>query len=102
GDRRDLADDADGVRVVLHARAADGETMSSAPRSSGARRLSPGRIAQWVAIGFALFWSLAPIYWMLSTSFKTELEATRLVPTLWPEAPTVANYVGLAGTSLPF
>jgi ABC-type glycerol-3-phosphate transport system permease component len=76
--------------------------MSSPAQPSSARRFSPGRIAQWVAIGFALFWSLAPIYWMLSTSFKTELEATRLTPTLWPEAPTVANYVGLAGTSLPF
>ncbi len=76
--------------------------MSSPAQPSSARRFSPGRIAQWVAIGVALFWSLAPIYWMLSTSFKTELEATRLVPTLWPEAPTVANYVGLAGTSLPF
>src|SRR5690606_34852213 len=49
-----------------------------------------------------LFWSLAPIYWMLSTSLKTELEATRLHPTLWPEAPTFANYIGLTGTSLPF
>jgi len=76
--------------------------MSSAAQPKSARRFSPGRIAQWVAIGFALFWSLAPIYWMLSTSFKTELEATRLIPTLWPEAPTLANYVGLAGTSLPF
>jgi len=76
--------------------------MNPPAQPSSARRVSPGRVAQWVAIGFALFWSLAPIYWMLSTSFKTELEATRLVPTLWPEAPTVANYVGLAGTSLPF
>lgn len=76
--------------------------MNPPAQPSSARRVSPGRVAQWVAIGFALFWSLAPIYWMLSTSFKTELEATRLAPTLWPEAPTVANYVGLAGTSLPF
>ena len=61
-----------------------------------------GRIVQYLAIGFALLWSLAPVYWMLSTSFKTELEATRLDPTLWPHEPTLANYAGLAGSTLPF
>jgi multiple sugar transport system permease protein len=76
--------------------------MNPASKASGAAWLAPANLARWVAIGFALVWSLAPIYWMLSTSFKTELEATRLDPTLWPEAATMANYVGLAGTSLPF
>jgi ABC-type glycerol-3-phosphate transport system permease component len=76
--------------------------MTQATHSSTAERMSLGTIIRWIAIGFALFWSLAPIYWMLSTSLKTELEATRLEPTLWPEAPTVANYFGLAGASLPF
>jgi multiple sugar transport system permease protein len=61
-----------------------------------------GRIVQLGAIGVALLWSLAPVYWMLVTSFKTELEATRLDPTLWPVAPTLSNYAGLAGKSLPF
>jgi multiple sugar transport system permease protein len=61
-----------------------------------------GKMVQMLAIGFALVWSLAPIYWMLSTSLKTELEATRLDPTLWPHEPTFANYIGLTGASLPF
>ncbi len=61
-----------------------------------------GKGVQYLLIAVALFWTLAPIYWMLSTSFKTELEATRLDPTLFPEAPTFANYVGLAGSSMPF
>ena len=39
---------------------------------------------------------------MLSTSLKTELEATRLAPTLWPHEVTLANYRGLVGGSLPF
>src|SRR5690606_14912317 len=64
--------------------------------------MNPARIVQMVAIGFALLWSLAPVYWMLATSFKTELEATRLKPTLWPESPTIDNYLGLSGKSLPF
>lgn len=60
------------------------------------------RILQWLLIGLALVWSLAPVYWMVVTSFKDALEATRPVPTFWPEAPTLANYQGLAGGSLPF
>jgi len=54
------------------------------------------------AIGIALAWSLAPVYWMLATSLKTELEATRLDPTLWPHDPTLANYRDLFGGTLPF
>ena len=60
------------------------------------------KIAQVVAIAVALFWSLAPVYWMLATSFKTEIEATQLNPTLVPLHPTLENYAGLAGKSLPF
>ncbi len=64
--------------------------------------ISVGRIVKYAAIAIALFWSLAPVYWMLATSFKTELEATRINPTLIPVEPTLANYIGLGGQSLPF
>ena len=74
---------------------------STRPSSDTGWRKS-GRLLRLIAIAFALFWSLAPIYWMLSTSLKTELEATRLDPTLVPENPTLDNYIGLAGTTLPF
>ncbi len=77
--------------------------------SNAASLLSPriawrcsASIVQGLALALALAWSLAPIYWMLATSLKTELEATRLSPTLWPHHPTIANYVELAGASLPF
>lgn len=60
------------------------------------------RLVKYLAIAVALFWSLAPVYWMLATSFKSELEATRVDPTLLPVDPTLANYIGLGGTSLPF
>jgi multiple sugar transport system permease protein len=62
----------------------------------------PARAIQAIAIAFALLWSLAPAYWMLSTSFKTELEATRLDPTIWPHQPTIENYARLVGETLPF
>jgi len=55
-----------------------------------------------VAIGIALVWSLAPVYWMVATSFKSELEAASLAPSLWPHEFTLANYRGLWLGSLPF
>lgn len=79
------------------------QTPSAAPGfAARPRKRYAGKTAQYLAIAFALFWSLAPVYWMLATSFKTELEATRVDPTLVPEAPTLANYIGLGGQSLPF
>jgi multiple sugar transport system permease protein len=55
-----------------------------------------------LAVGLALVWSLAPVYWMIATSFKSELEASRLDPTLWPHDGTLANYVELWSGALPF
>ena len=60
------------------------------------------RAVRWAAIVVALIVSLAPVYWMVATSFKSELEAARLAPTLWPHEPTFANYRGLWSGSLPF
>ena len=73
---------------------------AAADRRGGTRRTA--RVVQYVAIALALVWSLAPVYWMLATSFKTELEAARLAPTPWPLRPTLDNYRGLFGGSLPF
>lgn len=64
---------------------------------------TPGeRILVGVVVVIALIWSLAPIYWMVITSFKTELEATQLNPTLWPHHFTTRNYGELVGHTLPF
>lgn len=60
------------------------------------------RALRYLCIGLIMLWSLAPIYWMLSTSFKNELEASQLNPTLIPHDPTLQNYIGLTGGSLPF
>ena len=71
------------------------------------KRTSPlakrsGAIVRVVALLFALAWSLAPVYWMLATSFKTELEAASLTPGPWAHEPTLANYRALWDGSLPF
>ncbi len=68
---------------------------------SAARRIL-GKTFQYAFIAIALFWTIAPIYWMLSTSLKTELEATRLDPSLVPENVTLDNYVRLFQGDLPF
>ncbi len=39
-----------------------------------------------------LFWSLAPIYWIVVTSLKTSREIYALVPTMVPKVPTLENY----------
>lgn len=42
------------------------------------------------AIGTFLFF---PLYWLVSTSFKTNAELFRIVPTIVPLAPTVDNFI---------
>ena len=61
--------------------------------AKGARRM--GAIVQTTAIAVALLWSLAPVYWMIATSLKTEIEAASLEPALWPHEATLENYRGL-------
>jgi multiple sugar transport system permease protein len=80
--------------------AAQASTPTHPRVARGSRRA--GEIVRAGAIGLALLWSLAPVYWMVATSFKTELEAASLKPTLWPHDATFSNYVGLFAGSLPF
>jgi multiple sugar transport system permease protein len=61
-----------------------------------------GKVAAALLIIAALVVTLAPVYWMLVTSFKDPLEAASLNPTLWPRDVTGANYAGLFTGSLPF
>jgi multiple sugar transport system permease protein len=47
-------------------------------------------LALLAAIGLFLFF---PLYWLVSTSFKTNAELFRVVPTIVPLAPTLENFV---------
>ena len=49
----------------------------------------------WGTMIFTLLWTLFPMYWMLSTSLKDNLEVFDVNPSLWPNAPTLASYVNL-------
>lgn len=45
-----------------------------------------------LGVAFLLFWSLFPIFWVLSTALKTDPEIYALPPILWPETPTLKNF----------
>lgn len=50
------------------------------------------RILTAIGLMLALFWSLAPIYWIVVTAFKTPKEIYGRVPTLFPANPTWENF----------
>lgn len=52
-------------------------------------------VAGWTLLGLILFFVLAPIYWLITTSLKTPREVIRPIPTLWPETVTLANYASV-------
>jgi len=81
--------------------ASDRAAIRVTPRAA-ARAAAPGSLAAIVVIGLFLLWTLAPLYWMLATSFKDALEAARPSPTLWPAEATAQNYVGLVSGNVPF
>lgn len=50
---------------------------------------------------FSLLWTLFPIYWMLSTSLKDNLDVFKVNPDLWPVNPTISSYIHLADGITP-
>lgn len=65
-------------------------------------RSGAARVFVIVLMVLAVLWTLAPVYWMLSTSFKSAGEVAQLDPTLWPHSFTTSNYGELVGNSIPF
>jgi multiple sugar transport system permease protein len=82
--------------------ASDHAAVRVAPRVSRRARTGLGGLAAVVVVGFFVLWTLAPLYWMLATSFKDALEASRPNPTVWPAHATAQNYVGLVTGNIPF
>lgn len=61
-----------------------------------------GRVVTTVGVVIALFWSLAPIYWIVVTSLKTSREIYAVPPTLLPVRPTLQNFnTALFGSKFP-
>ena len=82
------------------------EPVATAPvvtiRRGRTARRQVNRAVVGVLVAIALVICLAPIYWMVATSFKSPLEISRLNPTLWPQHSTTSNYGELVGHGLPF
>nr|WP_318684588.1 carbohydrate ABC transporter permease [uncultured Acetatifactor sp.] len=58
------------------------------------KRILVGMLKYAILLVILLF-LLFPLYWVLITSFKTNMEAYRFPPTMIPEAPTASSYVSL-------
>ncbi len=52
-------------------------------------------MAEYLILAVILLFLLFPLYWVLMTSFKTNMEAYRFPPTMVPEAPNVISYISL-------
>lgn len=54
-----------------------------------------GTAGKYLVLALILIFLLFPLYWVLITSFKTNMEAYRFPPTMVPEAPTIKSYISL-------
>lgn len=54
--------------------------------------MRPNRSFKRIGIGFILLWSLAPIYWVINSSFQTDSQVTDTPSHLLPPTPTLQNY----------
>lgn len=59
------------------------------------------RTVTFFGVAVALFWSLAPIYWIIVTSLKTSREIYALPPTFIPKVFTLANYRAAMDSEFP-
>jgi multiple sugar transport system permease protein len=60
---------------------------------TGTRRLQA--LAGYAVLLVLIVWTLGPLYWMVTTSIKTNAEVYGTSATLWPRRPTLANYAVL-------
>ncbi|MEG1389509.1 MAG: carbohydrate ABC transporter permease [Angelakisella sp.] len=54
-----------------------------------------GAAVKYTVLAIILLFLLFPIFWVLLTSFKTNMEAYRFPPTFLPDAPTFQSYIDL-------
>ena len=54
-----------------------------------------GKLLKYGVLAIILLFLLFPIYWVLITSFKSNMEAYRFPPTFFPEAMTLSGYIKL-------
>ena len=52
-------------------------------------------VFKWAVLILIMFFLLFPIYWVVLTSFKTNMESYQYPPTFIPEAPTLDGFINL-------
>ena len=73
--------------------------MATTASMRGLRRVRA--LAAYAVLAVLAVWTLGPLYWMVTTSLKTNREVYGTEATLWPREPTLANYRVLF-TKTPF
>lgn len=59
------------------------------------RRQTLGSILKYFVLAVILLFLMFPLYWVLITSFKTNMEAYAFPPSFIPESPTIESYINL-------
>jgi multiple sugar transport system permease protein len=77
-----------------------GEALSKVG-SRGLRGGIAGRVPSWIAMAALVLFVVAPLYWILITAFKTDLQATTRTSILWPSPWTMVQFQQLI-TANPF
>lgn len=54
-----------------------------------------GNLFKYAILALILLFLLFPLYWVLTTSFKTNMEAYKYPPTFIPKGPTLGSYINL-------
>jgi multiple sugar transport system permease protein len=72
-----------------------------AASASAARQRWLRELVAYVVLLVLMVWTLGPLYWMTTTSIKTNAEVYGTTATLWPRQPTLQNYRVLF-TKTPF
>jgi multiple sugar transport system permease protein len=72
-----------------------------AASASAARQRWLRELLAYVVLLVLMVWTLGPLYWMVTTSIKTNAEVYGTTATLWPRQPTLQNYRVLF-TKTPF
>ncbi|PNY79451.1 carbohydrate ABC transporter permease [Deinococcus koreensis] len=67
-------------------------TNQAARPSAARRRRMPREVPRFVLLCILALLFLAPMYWMISTSFKNEADAISSPVQWWPARPTLENY----------
>lgn len=62
-------------------------------KTNGKKTLSA--VLKYLILIAILIFLMFPLYWVLMTSFKTNMEAYRFPPTMFPEAPNFNSYISL-------